>query len=827
MVESALDGETHVRGFADRLGERFIVPQPSGSLLEHLQFRRDLASAPFFEPAVKERLARLANFRHATYTRTRRLQRSGERSELVLVSTHVPGRHLSEVLQAAGRNGFRPPTAAVLWLTRQLLTSVALLHDFGPDVFHGAIGPDRLILAGDGRVVVSEYVLGTAVEQAVRPWGVHHLWRELRLATHVDFELPGYGRRVDLLQIGLVTLAFLLGRPLTSSEFPEALAQTVEDGTEAAADGSIVPIRPELRAWIERMVGLDPTASFRTLVEGQKALAQLLQDGQYPASSGALQAFVDQCESAPWYQPAPEQDPASSTSAEVSPALEPSAVSTAGPELAGEQPPDPFGSWPATQPAGGASALFHPFQPAVEGPPSAAEQVSGASATDAHLHAPAGGPDVAAWAPTPAPEIRTLFTAPPPPATPSEGAGSAEGAARPETGGPAEHQPWSAHERFAPPAVPVPAPFSPPAPPDPPQSPERDRSFRPEPDPVPMPAAPAARPTSRVRHDSRATRTVRQPVPRQSWFTPLRVGILVGVLMLAVVLALVLPRLLAGSGEPAKGTLVVESVPVGAEVTVDGKEAGVTPARLELAPGAHKLEVRIGGSSRAAWVNVPEGGTLSQLVELPEAMERSALRVITHPSGLKVSVNGQTSGRAPAWVDGLQPGRHVIVVDGPFGPVEQEVSVGPGSRASVEIPAAGWIRIDAPFDLEVSERGRPFGNTAAGPVMVPLGRHHFVLANKELDVNHRQFVDVPATGKPVQVPFDAPTTGMMNLDADQPAEVWLDGKPIGQTPLTSVAVPLGHHQVVFRHATLGEVAYTVVVTLGAPARVSAAFTKKK
>ncbi len=155
MVESALDSETQVRGFADRLGERFIVPQPSGSLLEHLQFRRDLSSAPFFEPAVKERLARLANFRHASYTRARRL-RSGDRGALILVSTHVPGRHLSEVLHTAGRNGFRPPTAAVLWLTRQLLTSVALLHDYGPDVFHGAIGPERVILAGEGRVVLAE-----------------------------------------------------------------------------------------------------------------------------------------------------------------------------------------------------------------------------------------------------------------------------------------------------------------------------------------------------------------------------------------------------------------------------------------------------------------------------------------------------------------------------------------------------------------------------------------------------------------------------------------------------------------------------------------------
>ncbi|RPJ64306.1 MAG: PEGA domain-containing protein [Acidobacteria bacterium] len=799
MVESVLDSETHVRGFADRLGERFIVPQPSGSLLEHLNFRRDLASAPFFEPAVKERLARLANFRHASYTRARRL-RTGDRGTLVLVSTHTPGRHLSEILQTASRNGFRPPTAAVLWLTRQLLTSVALLHDYGPDVFHGAIGPERVILAGEGRVVLAEYVLGTAVEQAVGPWGVHHLWRELRLATLADFDLPGYGRRVDLLQVGLVTLAFFLGRPLTPAEFPEGLAQALDDATEAGADGAPTALREELRSWIRRMVCLDPHASFRSLLDGQKALGQLLQDSAaYPASSSALQAFVDQCESAPWYQHAPEVEPPRH---EAEPGLPAAAEVEKGPETTPAEPVSPLD-------------LVGPFEPPMHSAPDS----FGAAAPEEPARGLPGADD-AGWAPTPEPDVRTLFEAPPAPPPPPPGLAPAVEHRFEADGGrhgvpaPAAVQgpPSVAAE-----AVDIPAPR--------PRAEQRPESPRRVGETAPPPAAPAPAATRTPRHGTVAAPAAWRPVPRPARFTPFRIGLAAGGLVVAVLLALAVPRFWGGGATPAQGNLVVESDPSGAEVSVDGREVGSTPVTIKAAPGAHKLEVRIGGSSRSVWVNVPEGGTLKQSVELSEAMQRSGLRITTHPPGGTVTVNGTPSGKSPVVrVSDLQPGLQTLLVEGPFGPVESEVQVEPGEVKSVRVPTAGWVLVSAPFDLEVMERNRSFGNTAGGPVMVPIGRHHFDLVNRELHVRAHHFVDVPP-GKTVPVPFEA-QSGMMNFDADQPAEVLLDGTLLGQTPLVSVPVPLGPHEVVFRHAKLGEVRDRVVVTLAAPVRLSVTFNKK-
>jgi hypothetical protein len=51
--------------------------------------------------------------------------------------------------------------------------------------------------------------------------------------------------------------------------------------------------------------------------------------------------------------------------------------------------------------------------------------------------------------------------------------------------------------------------------------------------------------------------------------------------------------------------------------------------------------------------------------------------------------------------------------------------------------------------------------------------------------------------------------------------VSIDGRDVGETPLANLSVPLGEHQIIFRHPQLGEHRETVVVKAGAPARVSA------
>jgi hypothetical protein len=68
------------------------------------------------------------------------------------------------------------------------------------------------------------------------------------------------------------------------------------------------------------------------------------------------------------------------------------------------------------------------------------------------------------------------------------------------------------------------------------------------------------------------------------------------------------------------------------------------------------------------------------------------------------------------------------------------------------------------------------------------------------------------------VPVEFPS-GTLVVNATPGTEVWIDGKHAGRTPLDALSVPLGPHEVIFRHPDLGERHYAVSVTLMAPTRL--------
>ncbi len=74
--------------FTDGLGDRVVaVDAATGDLLQILRVRPQLLAVPSFEFALRERAARLANFRHAYYGRVRRIDR--QPAGLAIVSDHV------------------------------------------------------------------------------------------------------------------------------------------------------------------------------------------------------------------------------------------------------------------------------------------------------------------------------------------------------------------------------------------------------------------------------------------------------------------------------------------------------------------------------------------------------------------------------------------------------------------------------------------------------------------------------------------------------------------------------------------------------------------
>jgi hypothetical protein len=67
--------------------------------------------------------------------------------------------------------------------------------------------------------------------------------------------------------------------------------------------------------------------------------------------------------------------------------------------------------------------------------------------------------------------------------------------------------------------------------------------------------------------------------------------------------------------------------------------------------------------------------------------------------------------------------------------------------------------------------------------------------------------------------------GLVNLNAAPWAEVWVEGRKVGDTPLANLQLTLGVREITFRHPELGERRVTVTVKGTGPVAVSIDMTK--
>jgi hypothetical protein len=136
--------------------------------------------------------------------------------------------------------------------------------------------------------------------------------------------------------------------------------------------------------------------------------------------------------------------------------------------------------------------------------------------------------------------------------------------------------------------------------------------------------------------------------------------------------------------------------------------------------------------------------------------------------------------------------------------------------ARVSLP--GWISIDLPIQIEIYEDGRFVGTNSNDHLAFTAGEHQLELVNESLQYRSTQMIHV-SPGKVLPARIMLPS-GTLHVNALPWGDVFIDGKPAGQTPLGNLKLPIGPHHIVFRHPQLGEQTRTAVVGLGAPAHVT-------
>jgi len=209
------------------------------------------------------------------------------------------------------------------------------------------------------------------------------------------------------------------------------------------------------------------------------------------------------------------------------------------------------------------------------------------------------------------------------------------------------------------------------------------------------------------------------------------------------------------------------------------------------------------------------------------------LSVRTDPPGATVTIDGQRRGVSPLMIEDLEPGEHSVGLQNALSSVTERVTVQAGATASLVVPlsapqgvpVSGWVSVASPIEMQLFEDGRLVGSSRSDRIMMSVGDHSLQIVNEALGYRQARTVQV-SPGRVTPMRIDIPK-GSVALNAAPWAEVWVDGDRLGETPIGNVNLPIGTHDVLFRHPELGEQRHMVTVTLNGPARLSVDMRKRQ
>jgi hypothetical protein len=246
----------------------------------------------------------------------------------------------------------------------------------------------------------------------------------------------------------------------------------------------------------------------------------------------------------------------------------------------------------------------------------------------------------------------------------------------------------------------------------------------------------------------------------------------------------------------------------GADAVIDGVPRGTIPNSFELSAGRHQIEVKKAGyKSFSDWVDLQEGERRTRDVSLERAEAPTGTLLVNSDAGGDVYVDGQRKDAAPAIINGLPAGDHVVEVkkDG-YPPWRQTVTVAAGQQvkvaASFGAATASSLRIisNEP-DVEIFVDGEQKGKAPVTIQGIKPGEH-IVGGRKARFKSLEQTVRV-AAGENAIVSFrmevappDRPRA-VLKVQSQVPnAEVFLDGSSLGRAPVDRNDLDPGKHYVV-------------------------------
>lgn len=664
--------------FEDGLGQRHHADGNNGEPLEILVLRDRLAAAPGFKDALQQQLERLASFRHPSFGHTRTVARLVKsETAIAVISDRVGGVRLSDVLDTAGAQQYPVDMRTALWLTRQLVSAIAALHQHGADDFHGAIALERIIVTPDAKLVVVEHVLGPAMSRL--RCSRSEYWTKYRIATPPAtdggvFDQPIFDQRTDVMQVGAVALALVLGHAL-GDDFPAHIGGTSEGTATLSAAAALELMPDDVRSWLSRALQIDSDDPFASAIEARDEFDRLLKGIDQVGCSDRFKALM-----------AAHQGDDVTIAATAPPVAAPAATPpiaalTATPPIAArkEAPPEtPHVTalpWPPPQPAvddDGSTGSFEPrgmFGSPVE-PNTTSRRLS-----FGRERVMAAAVILVVIASASAFAARRYFQAPPAPATGALVVNTNPTGARIAVDGQ-----------------------------------ERGTS------PLHLDLSPGNHVVDVISESGR--RTIPVTIAAGS----------------EVAQFIEVPQVAAA----ITGQLQIRTEPSGARITIDGQPHGVSPALIDgLAPGIHKVALEGALGSVVEDVTVQAGAIASVIVPLngAQGMPVSGWVAVSAPAEVQLYEDGRLLGSSRTDRIMALVGKHDLeLVNDALGfRATRSVNVAAGRVASIALDwPTGSIALNALPWANVWIDGQLVGETPVGNLSLPIGPHAVVFRHPEL-----------------------------------------------------------------------------------------------
>jgi len=288
----------------------------------------------------------------------------------------------------------------------------------------------------------------------------------------------------------------------------------------------------------------------------------------------------------------------------------------------------------------------------------------------------------------------------------------------------------------------------------------------------------------------------------------------------------------------APGEILVTSNPSGAEVRVNGGPKGKTPMVVEgLAAGPYLVEIVLDGyQAFSQSVNVESGKRI--VVDGPLVPSRGVageVKVLANIANASITFDGDPVGTAPITLSDVKPGTHLVEARGPDGAVTSknvEVRAGETTVVRLELAAApvsptrARVRVvanvsGAKVDIDGIRKGAsPFAVDDLDPGT------HFITVTAPGYAPWQQSVTLVAGDNP-EVIAELGQSGKLEVRTkkNEAADVFVDGKPIGQTPFVG-ELAVGTHEVMVRRADGRTEEFKVAVATDRIVKITAAFGDK-